>query len=84
MRNELMTGWLNTPAFISMLTIQSFQDLGYNVVAIPELSSFVQMLVPSCAVLLAFSYACLSRRNVTCHRDKKVDEGEHTSPTVGV
>lgn len=29
-RNELMTGWLNAPTFISDATIASFEDLGYN------------------------------------------------------
>ncbi|WP_427501233.1 leishmanolysin-related zinc metalloendopeptidase [Methylomonas sp. MED-D] len=33
MRYELMTGWLNAPAFLSNTTIQSFRDLGYSVVA---------------------------------------------------
>lgn len=31
MQNELMTGWLNAPTFISDMTIASFQDLGYQV-----------------------------------------------------
>jgi hypothetical protein len=31
MRNELMTGWLNTPLFISKTTIASLGDLGYTV-----------------------------------------------------
>ena len=42
MRNELMTGWLNSPTFISQTTVQSFRDLGFTVV--PE---------PSTALLLA-------------------------------
>ena len=33
---ELMTGWLNTPSFISTVTLGSFQDLGYNVRVVPE------------------------------------------------
>jgi hypothetical protein len=32
-----MSGWLNSPAFFSGLTIQGMQDLGYDVV--PEPSS---------------------------------------------
>ncbi|HVK15672.1 MAG TPA: PEP-CTERM sorting domain-containing protein [Fimbriiglobus sp.] len=36
MRNELMTGWLNAPSFVSNTTIQQFFDLGYNVVPVPE------------------------------------------------
>lgn len=38
-RNELMTGWFNTPAFISNTTIASFEDLGYNVTIIPTPSA---------------------------------------------
>ncbi len=45
MRNELMTGWLNAPTFISDLTIASFIDIGFvgSVAPIPEASSFVAM-----------------------------------------
>ncbi len=35
MRYELMTGWLNTPSFVSRATIQSFADIGYVVVPVP-------------------------------------------------
>lgn len=35
---ELMTGWLNAPTFMSSLTIDGMQDLGYDVV--PEPASF--------------------------------------------
>ncbi len=35
MRYELMTGWLNSPTFLSNTTIQSFRDLGYIVVPLP-------------------------------------------------
>ncbi len=44
MRDELMTGWLNSPAFISNMTIAQFEDLGYQVVypsAVPEPSSLL-------------------------------------------
>lgn len=37
MRNELMTGWLNAPSFISTLTRDGMIDLGYTIV--PEPSS---------------------------------------------
>jgi hypothetical protein len=30
-KNELMTGWLNTPAYVSQTTIASFADIGYTV-----------------------------------------------------
>jgi hypothetical protein len=36
MKNELMTGWLNSPTFVSLTTINSFKDLGYVVSAVPE------------------------------------------------
>ncbi len=37
MRFELMTGWLNTPTYISRTTIQSFVDIGYvSAVQVPE------------------------------------------------
>lgn len=35
MKNELMTGWLNAPTFLSTTTVQSFRDLGYTVVPLP-------------------------------------------------
>lgn len=48
LRNEIMTGWLNSPAFVSDLTIASFEDIGYEVVlnntAVPEPSSILLSL----------------------------------------
>ena len=44
MRFELMTGWLNSPAFISNTTVMSFQDIGY-ITAVPEPSSYVLLAV---------------------------------------
>lgn len=35
MRYELMTGWLNTPYFISQTTLGSFYDIGFTVVPTP-------------------------------------------------
>jgi len=35
MKNELMTGWLNSPTFLSKTTVQSFRDLGYTVAQVP-------------------------------------------------
>jgi hypothetical protein len=32
---ELLTGWLNTNPFISSVTVGGFEDLGYNVIAVP-------------------------------------------------
>jgi Leishmanolysin/PEP-CTERM motif len=39
MRDELMTGWLNSNAFISNMTVMSFRDIGFttvNLAAAPE------------------------------------------------
>lgn len=41
-RNELMTGWLNDPVFISDTTVRSMEDLGYIVV--PEAGTSVLFL----------------------------------------
>lgn len=35
MRYELMTGWLNSPVFISNTTLMSFEDIGYEVSIVP-------------------------------------------------
>ena len=40
-RYELMTGWLNSPTFISTVTLGAFQDLGYNLRPIPEPSTWL-------------------------------------------
>ncbi len=31
MRNELMTGWLNAPSFLSRMSVAQFADIGYEV-----------------------------------------------------
>jgi len=41
MRNELMTGWLDGPSFVSQMTLASLYDIGYQV--IPEPHSFALM-----------------------------------------
>lgn len=45
MRDELMTGWLNSPTFLSQLTIQSLRDIGFTVAdssaKVPEPSSLL-------------------------------------------
>ena len=45
-RFELMTGWLNTPSFVSRTTAAQFQDLGYevNLSAVPESGSWLLLL----------------------------------------
>lgn len=54
MGNELMTGWLNSPTFVSMTTIASFEDLGYtvNFAAVPEPESMMLFALGLPAVLL--------------------------------
>ncbi|MCH2128866.1 MAG: peptidase [Pirellulaceae bacterium] len=52
MRNELMTGWLDTPTFLAGFTIQSLSDLGYEVV--PEPSGASLILGFSLALFAAF------------------------------
>lgn len=42
MRNELMTGWLNTPTFVSQMTLDSLYDIGFMVV--PEPSAYAALL----------------------------------------
>lgn len=39
MRDELMTGWLNSNPFVSNMTIQSFRDIGFTITAVPEPTS---------------------------------------------
>jgi hypothetical protein len=41
MRNELMTGWLNTPTFVSQMTLDSLYDIGFTVV--PEPSAYAAL-----------------------------------------
>ena len=39
-----MTGWLNTPTFISQTTVQSFVDIGYVAALVPEPGTYALML----------------------------------------
>jgi hypothetical protein len=50
-RFELMTGWLNTPSYISETTVQSFVDIGF-VTAVPEPTTLLSLA--SGALLLVF------------------------------
>jgi hypothetical protein len=54
MKNELMTGWLDSPTFTSRTTIASLQDLGYtvNLSPVPE---------PETAMLFALGLPVLMR-----------------------
>ncbi|MEM9702711.1 MAG: PEP-CTERM sorting domain-containing protein, partial [Planctomycetota bacterium] len=53
LRNELMTGWLNSNPFISDMTVASFADIGFvrQVAAIPEPSSVLLMTVGAVGAL---------------------------------
>lgn len=42
MRFEIMTGWLNSPSYISKTTVQSFVDIGF-VAAVPEPSTLASL-----------------------------------------
>ncbi len=59
MRDELMTGWLNSNPFISNMTIASFRDIGFiTTTAVPEPSLLTTMF----AGLAAFGAVCQRRR----------------------
>ena len=61
MRYELMTGWLNTPTFVSDMTIASFADIGYEV-------TFSEVPIPAAAYLFlsALTGLALLKRNKSC------------------
>lgn len=46
MRRELMTGWINTPAYVSATTLASFRDIGYVLALspVPEPSPYALLL----------------------------------------
>lgn len=46
MRFELMTGWLNTPTFVSSTTLESFRDLGFA--PVPEPAEVAGVLAAVC------------------------------------
>ncbi len=58
-RDELMTGWLNEPAYVSLTTLASFYDIGYtlappvsvSVAAVPEPSSLVLLSLGGLALM---------------------------------
>ncbi len=51
MQNELMTGWLNSPTFISRMTVESFSDIGFEVAAVPEPSSLMMLTAPTVGLM---------------------------------
>jgi hypothetical protein len=62
MANELMTGWLNSPTFLSDTTLGPFYDLGYTV--LPEPATVVMMMmmviVAAAAFWLRRRYSCMA------------------------
>jgi hypothetical protein len=46
MRNELMTGWLNGPSFVSQMTLASLYDIGYQVVPEPHSLALFALCLP--------------------------------------
>lgn len=60
MSNELMTGWLNEPTFVSQTTLASFYDIGYTVdslLLVPEPSTYAAIFGS-----LALAFAIMRRR----------------------
>ncbi|HBB40794.1 MAG TPA: peptidase, partial [Proteobacteria bacterium] len=53
MRDELMTGWLNSNIFVSQTTLASFTDIGF--IAVPE---------PTGALLLLMGVAGIGMRRL--------------------
>ncbi len=51
MRFELMTGWLNSPTYISETTVQSFVDIGFEA-AVPEPSTLVSLASGTLVLIL--------------------------------
>ncbi len=59
LRDELMTGWLNPNSFVSRMTVASFADIGFTIVAVPEPSSFALLAIAIAAVPIV-------RKRLTC------------------
>lgn len=74
--NELMTGFLNVPAFISATTVASFRDLGYTTI---ELVASVPL--PASVLLLFAGLACLGglRFQARSRRGVRQSESEATN-----
>jgi len=70
MRHELMTGWLNSPTFVSRMSVQSLGDIGFDVV--PEPGSRALLIGALILVWGSARQACRSlvkRRNDQSHAD---------------
>lgn len=46
MRNELMTGWLDGPSFVSQMTLASLYDIGYQVIPEPHSLALIALCLP--------------------------------------
>jgi hypothetical protein len=81
MRDELMTGWLNAPSFLSRMSVAQFADIGYvvdftnlafvnaninNAVTVPEPTSLVAL-----ATVALIGYR---------HRRKRLRRGSRSTP----
>jgi hypothetical protein len=82
MRDELMTGWLNAPSFLSRMSVAQFADIGYvvdftnlafvnaninNAVTVPEPTSLVAL-----ATVALIGYR---------HKRKRLHRGSRSTPT---
>jgi len=63
--NELMTGFLNVPAFVSATTVASFQDLGYTTIAL-----VASVPLPAPVLMLLAGLACLGGLRLKSNRGK--------------
>jgi len=62
LRNELMTGWLNDPTFLSQTTIYSFQDIGYEVTVTPAIPEPSTIALFGIGVLGVIGYGFIRKR----------------------
>lgn len=62
MGNELMTGWLDTPTFLSQTTIYSFQDIGYEVTVTPAIPEPSTIALFGIGVLGVIGYGFIRKR----------------------
>lgn len=54
LRDELMTGWLNAPLFMSNLTIASMQDMGYTTTDLAQVPEPSTILIAGMGLALGF------------------------------
>ena len=81
MRDELMTGWLNAPSFLSRMSVAQFADIGYVVdfsnlaVVNANINNAVTVPEPTSLVALA-TVALIGYR----HRRKRLRRGSRSTP----